>query len=1040
MPNEWENPELIGINRMPSRKNCLPFDSKDDAMLLDRTLSPYFKLLNGAWVFSYFSSPESVPEDFYSEDFDCCEWDQIVVPSNWQMKGYGYPHYTNVQYPIPMDPPFVPNENPTGCYIREFEIDDSWDNRRILLTFNGVDSFFYVWINGEFAGMSKGSRIPAEFDVTELTHIGMNRICVQVLQWSDGTYLEDQDMWWLSGIFRDVYLSAVPKEADIYDIFVHSPLDSKMKDGVFSAEFKLTGAGKSSLNGYKIKAEIFDADGNAVLKNPLEAVAKTEKGSKEALLKVETIVKKPAQWTAETPNLYTLAVSLENPKGKIIEHKAIAFGFRTVEIKDGALLVNGSRIMIRGVNRHEFQTDLGRAVTVESIRDDLLQMKRHNVNAIRTCHYPDTPIFYELCDRYGMYVLCECDIETHGFGYEQGKNPSHWPQWQNAFLDRMQRMVESFKNHPCVIIWSLGNESGFGDNQIKMIEWTRQRDPSRPIHYERDIEFDFKHTDIICPMYPNTKSCAEMIERINAKAPYKPFIMCEYAHAMGNGPGGLEDYWQFFYSNKYTQGGFVWEWCDHGIRTQTDDGTEFFGYGGDFGDTPNDGNFITDGLVFPDKSPSPGLTEYKKVIEPVRISAKDIKKGLLSVKNYYDFNTLAHLNIVWSVSENGRTIQSGNLPPMTTPAHAEQDLTVPFTLPKNPKANAEYFLNISFLLGQNTSWARCGHEIAWAQFPLPVAAKSTFKAAPVVRTGKNMLDVDEDPDLFYLSASNGTLIEIDKNTGLIRSVERDGLQVIESGPVFNVFRAPTDNDHGFGACFDRDWNAAGYNSMRQKTEDVLSDIRKDGTVELEVKARAHGVGYNRSGFDLTYLYTFFNDGSFTMELSGKPGEGLPHLPRIGIRMNLPESLENAAWFGLGPGEAYADTKQAQRVGYFKAGLDALYTNYMFPQENGNRMDVRRAVFHDLHLAGLFIGGMPRFDFSAHRFTAEDLAAAKHPHEIVKRDSITLNLDWKQCGIGTGSCGSSTAEEYRIPAKPFQFGLRFRTLTPGELNDNSFFNL
>ncbi len=1026
--NTWENQSLVGINRMYGHTMYVPFDSAEEAKMLDRSQSPYFKLLNGAWMFAYYSSPDRAPVDFYEEDFDCCEWDQIVVPSNWQMKGYGYPHYTNSIYPIPIDPPYVPDQNPTGCYIREFEIDDSWKGKNIRLMFCGVDSFFNVWVNGQLAGMSKGSRLPAEFDITDIVRIGMNRITVQVLQWSDGTYLEDQDMWWLSGIFRDVYLTAVPADADIHDIFVHTPLDKKYKDGQFSAEIEVHGTKPCTA-----VVEITDADGCPVGK-PMTAAVKMKKGETSALVSIKTTIKDVNPWSAEIPYLYTVSVALKDAKGNTIVAKALQAGFRSIEIRNGALLVNGSRIMIRGVNRHEFHTDLGRAVTVEAIRDDLLQMKRHNINAIRTSHYPDTPVFYELCDKYGLYVLCENDIEAHGFRYEKKKNPGDWPAWETAFVDRMQRMVEAFKNHACIIIWSLGNETGFGCNHEAMIEWTRQRDPSRPIHFERDTEHDFEHTDILCPMYPDVAACTEMIERINAKKPYKPFIMCEYAHAMGNGPGGLEDYWQFFYTNKFTQGGFVWEWCDHGIRTRTDEGVEFYAYGGDFGDKPNDGNFIMDGLVFPDKSPSPGLIEYKKVIEPVRISAKNLEKGVFSVKNYYDFNTLEHLNIVWSISKNGTVIRSGNLPPMTTKSHETEDLVIPYTLPA--ETDGEVFINISFILGCDTLWARCGHEVAWGQFALPV--KQAAKNVSIL-TKLNPLEVDEDPESFYISAANGTLIEFDKVSGTIASLEKDGLQIMEKGPAFNIFRAPTDNDSGWGAAFKRHWEESGYNMMQQRVVDVLADVKKDGTVELEVFTRYAAVA-DRTLIELKYTYTFDRDGSFRMEISGEPQKGLFHLPRLGVRLALPEYLENAAWYGLGPGEAYADTKQAQRVGYYKATLDQLYTNYMLPQENGNRMDVRRAVFHDLHMAGLFVGGMPDFNFSIHRNTAEDFAEAKHPHELVPNDHITLNLDWKQCGIGTGSCGSATAPQYRIEAEPFQFALRFRALTPGELNDRSFFNL
>lgn len=1036
MTNTWENHRLTNINRMYGRTAYVPFDSKEDAMRLDRTLSPYFKLLNGAWRFSYFKNPQTVPEDFFGKDFDCCSWNNITVPSNWQMEGHGHPHYTNIQYPIPMTPPFVPTENPTGCYIREFELDDSWAGKRVYLMFGGVDSFFNVWINGTFAGMSKGSRLPAEFEVTDLIRTGMNRIAVQVLQWSDGTYLEDQDMWWFSGIFRNVSLMAVPDEADIRDIFAHTPLDGKYRNGLFSAEIELDGA---KLDGANVSVELFDADG-CPAGSAMTARTKTKKGDQKAVVSVKTTVKDVKAWTAETPYLYTIVVTLKDSKGKTLEVKAFQSGFRTVEIKNGALLVNGSRIMIRGVNRHEFDTCLGRAVTVESVRTDLLQMKRHNINAIRTSHYPDTPVFYDLCDRYGLYLVSECDLETHGFGEEQGKNPSHWPEWGAAYLDRMQRMVEAHKNHPSIIIWSLGNESGFGCNHETMIAWTRQRDHSRPVAYAEDSEFSFAHTDVLCPMYHPPKNLEKMIQRWNAKPPYKPFLLFEYAHAMGNGPGGLTEFWDFFYSNPFTQGGFVWEWCDHGIRTQTKNGTEFFGYGGDFGDKPNDGNFITDGLVFPDKTPSPGLTEYKKIIEPVRISEKDLKKGIVSVQNCYDFLSLEHLNIIWSISENGRTIRTGNLPPMKTSAHQTADLAIPFTLPANPIPGAEYFLNVSFLLGCDTIWARCGHEVAWAQFALPV--KGVKKPpAPVIVSGRNALVLDEDPESFHISASNGMLVKFSKAYGKIASLERSGLPLIEDGPVFNCCRAWTDNDAGwgFGECLKTQWEAAGYHMMSQHIDDVCAHAKKDGSAVLNVQARSTGVNQRKS-IRLNYVYTFLRDGSFTLELAGTPDGDMVHLPRIGLQMTLPGSMDSAAWFGLGPGEAYSDSKRAQRMGYYKADAGQLYTNYMRPQENGNRTEVRRAAFHDLHLAGLFVGGMPYFDFTLHPFTPQDLAAAKHPHEIVIRDSMTLTLDWKQCGLGSGSCGPCTFEEYRLPATPFKFSLRFRTLTPGELNDRSFFDL
>ena len=454
---DWENQKLTGINKLEGHTFCPPFDDKGRAMIGERSSSPYFKLLNGVWKFGYFSSPESAPENFFEDDFDCSEWDDIVVPSNWQMKGYGNPHYTNVVYPIPVDPPFVPSENPTGCYIREFEIDEAWQNRRIVLRFDGVDSFFYVWVNGQLAGMSKGSRNAAEFDITDIAQIGSNRVTVQVLQWSDGTYLEDQDMWWLSGIFRDVSVTAYP-EIDIFDIFAKPLLDRKYKNGLLELEVEVRNRMDKSGNDLAVEAELFDKFGRAVFREPLAAKTSVKAG-KSALVRMNAEIRNVLKWSAETPDLYTLLLTLKDRHG-VIEYKSLRIGFRTMELKDGNFLVNGVPVMIRGVNRHEFQTDLGRAVTYDAVLEDILLMKRNNINAIRTCHYPDGEMFYEICDRYGLYVMCEADLETHGFGYEEGKNPSMWPEWEHPFLDRMQRMVEAFKNHVSIIFWSLGNEDG----------------------------------------------------------------------------------------------------------------------------------------------------------------------------------------------------------------------------------------------------------------------------------------------------------------------------------------------------------------------------------------------------------------------------------------------------------------------------------------------------------------------------------------------------------------------------------------------------
>ncbi|MBO7147621.1 MAG: DUF4981 domain-containing protein [Lentisphaeria bacterium] len=1050
--NDWENQNLLGINKQPARAALIPFDEEYSAMAGDKALSPWFKILNGVWKFAYYDSPADIEEDFFLEDYDCSDWDDMPVPSHWQLNGYGRPHYTNSNYPFPINPPKVPTENPTGCYIREFEIPEEWAERRIVLRFEGVDSFFYVWVNGQLAGMSKCSRNAAEFDITDIAQMGLNRIAVQVHQWSDGSYLEDQDMWWLSGIFRDVSVSALP-QTDIFDVFAKTSLDKAYKNGVLDLEAEILSTAERDVKNLTFEAELFDKSGNSLLAKPLSAsIAKI--GTEESVkINLNATIKNIQPWTAETPVLYTLLLSLREKNGKVIEYKSMKVGFRSIELKKGNMLVNGKAIMFYGVNRHEFNTDLGRALTYDITEDDLLLLKRHNFNAIRTSHYPDAPHFYDLCDKLGFYVICEADLETHGFGYAEGTNPTMWKEWERACVDRMRGMVEAHKNHASIVIWSLGNEAGYGINHVKMAAYTRERDNTRLIHYERDENTEI--ADMYSVMYLPHDLC---LDRVKEKCDKKPFILCEYAHAMGNGPGGLEDYWQTFFASKKIQGGFIWEFCDHGIRTFEEaegheghgHGQEFYAYGGDFGEKPHDGNFVADGLVFPDKTPSPGMIEAKKVYSPLRFAAKDLKKGIIAVTNHYDFRTLEHLNVTWSVSENGIPCQSGILAPLKTAPGTTEEITIPYQIPAKPKAGAEYFLNLTFNLGIDTDWARAGHEIAWAQFALPV---KTPAAPAIMMHGKQQIEMDETQKSIFIAAGEG-FIEFDKNRAMISNWTLDGIQLMEQGPKFNLFRAPTDNDNNKWRGAWQDWKAALYDQLQHAVESVEFNPDKS---EIKVITRVAPPSVWSTGTDVwhfdgshllysilcEYTYKFLPDGGFTMELKGTPMGNMPNFPRIGLEMFIPSNLENAEWFGLGPGESYVDTKEAQRVGLFKAGIDALYTKYIFPQENGNRSEVRRAAFYDLMMAGFAVSGLnanSNFNFSLHRFTPQMLFDAKHPHEVGELENNCLHLDWKQAGIGSASCGPLLPEKYQLKPEPFQFGFKFHGFRPGELNDVTFFHM
>ncbi|MBO4631523.1 MAG: DUF4981 domain-containing protein, partial [Lentisphaeria bacterium] len=576
------------------------------------------------------------------------------------------------------------------------------------------------------------------------------------------------------------------------------------------------------------------------------------------------------------------------------------------------------------------------------------------------------------------------------------------------------------------------NEAGYGINHKKMAEYTRARDLTRPIHYERDGQAEI--ADVVSRMYSSPQACREISDQYCKGR--KPFILCEYAHAMGNGPGGLEDYWQLFMSRREMQGGFIWEFCDHGIRTQEQDEhghvREYFAYGGDFGDDPNDGNFITDGLVFSDKTPTPGMIEAKKVYAPVRFAAKDLKKGLVTVFNHYDFLSLEHLNVTWSVSENGIPVQSGSLLPLQIPPRSSQEVKIPYAFPKNPKAGAEYFLNLTFTLGRDTEWARSGHEIAWAQFALPVVVR---KRKNTVKAHLPRIEMDEDSQSFLIAADD-TLIEVSKITGLITDWTIDGLPLTERGPRFNLFRAPTDNDNGRSGGM-KEWLAARYHQLQHAVQAVEADPDRKTIHVITRTAPPVLLG----GIRCEYLYSFQEDGGFTLQIKGTPEGEMPFFPRLGFQMFLPEDMNRVQWFGLGPGESYVDSKEAQRVGLFKTDVDALYTPYAMPQEDGNRSEVRRAAFCDPHMAGFAVSGLDTyFNFSIHRFTPEAAWKAKHPHEIEYAENICLNLDWKQSGIGSSSCGYPLEERYRIPAEPFAFGMRFRPFRPGELNDTTFFTL
>ncbi|MFC7327150.1 glycoside hydrolase family 2 TIM barrel-domain containing protein [Marinactinospora rubrisoli] len=938
--------------------------------------------LDGDWRFRWSPVLPDGTGGFELPDHDDGAWDRLAVPSHWQLHGYGAPAYLNADYPFPVDPPYVPDENPTGDYRRAFELPADWPDAaaaRTVLRFDGVDSCFRAWLNGVELGHAKGSRLPTEFDATAALRPGRNVLAVRVHQWSAGSYLEDQDMWWLSGIFRPVRLLARPS-GGIPDVEVRADYDHRTGTGTLL----VTTPGASAL-----------------VSVPELGITDLPTGTAHQVGPVEP-------WSAELPRRYR--VEVHTPAERVTVHT----GFRTVRIEDGLLKVNGRRILLRGVNRHEWHPDSGRALTEETMLADVLLMKRHNINAVRTSHYPPDPRFLELCDEYGLWVIDEGDLETHGFerlGWRG--NPSDAPRWRPALLDRIRRAVERDKNRPSVILWSLGNESGTGANLAAMAEWVRERDPSRPVHYEGDR--DCRYVDVYSLMYPRHGDVAAIGRRsepqtadpaADAHRRALPFIMCEYAHAMGTGPGGLSEYQELFEAHERCQGGFVWEWIDHGIRRPAPSGGYYYAYGGDFGEEAHDGNFVADGLLYPDRTPSSGLLEYKKVIEPVRVEV-DAGRRVVRVANRHDFRDTAHLAFSWSLATDGAEAAAGGLPVPVLAAGEEAEVPLPgLPEPAPSSAAAETWLTVSARLADDEPWAPAGHEVAWAQARL--GAASPPPPPPVAGAPARPRRADG-----ALRLGPGVF---DPRTGVLRTL--GDLDV--TGPRLDVWRAPTDNDLGFWGERAADaWRAIGLHRLRHRT--VAVGTSGPGLLVRTVVAPAA----TDLGFDVEYLWSADPAGdALRLEVAVRPRGAWPcPLPRVGVRMSLPERIDRVEWFGAGPHESYPDMRRSARVGLWSARVAELQAPCVRPQENGNRSDVRFARLTGPDGGGLLVRGEPAIHLAVRRWTSERLDAADHPFDLRASDRVWVNLDAALDGLGSASCGPEPLPQYRLTAAPRTFAVR-----------------
>ncbi|MEU6281935.1 glycoside hydrolase family 2 TIM barrel-domain containing protein [Streptomyces sp. NPDC047028] len=914
--------------------------------------------LGGSWRFRLSGTAGAEDDSFAAQGHDAGSWAEIAVPGHWVLQGHGAPAYTNHVYPFPVDPPRVPTENPTGDHLRYFDLPAHWPapgDGDAVLRFDGVESCARVWLNGTELGEFKGSRLPHEFAVGRLLKTVDNVLAVRVHQWSAGSYLEDQDQWWLPGIFRDVTLLHRPVDS-ARDFFVHASYDHARGTGTLRVDS--------------------DAAGRVTVPDLGIDVTTGE----DVTVPVEP-------WSAEIPRLYDGVLDTGG------ERVPLRIGFRTVELSDGLIKVNGRAVLFKGVNRHEWHPETGRTPAPETMREDVLLMKRHNVNAVRTSHYPPHPAFLDLCDEYGLWVIDECDLETHGFT-EQGwrDNPVDDDRWTPALLDRAARTVERDKNHPSVVIWSLGNEAGTGRGLTAMAEWIHGRDPSRLVHYEGDI--DCRDTDMYSRMYAGHAEVERIGRHLDGgtlKRRRLPFILCEYAHAMGNGPGGLADYQRLFERYDRLQGGFVWEWIDHGVK----DERYGYAYGGDFGEELHDGNFVCDGLLFPDRRPSPGLAEYKKVIEPVAIEG-DARGGTIRVTDKYDFADLSGLAFTWSYEVNGESVASGELEVPALSPGAWADVKLPQPPPAAPAGEALW--TVRAVLAADTAWARRGHEVAWGQFPVSARTVPAFPALvrPVRADGLITLG----PAAF------------DARTGALRrcgDVEVTGLRL-------DVWRATTDNDDGAdwqkGVRLGPLWRTLGLHRMRHRLDAVERD--DDGlTVRTRVAPAARELA-------LSTVYRWQSDGDrLRLTVSVEPeGDWTVPLPRLGIRFGL-SAADRVRWFGGGPGEAYPDTRTAAVVGRWESSVDSMQTPYVRPQENGARIGVRWA-----ELGGLRVEGDPAFLLTARRWTTEHLDAAAHRTDLTPGDTVWVNLDHAQHGIGSQSCGPGPLPQYHLHAEPAEFTFVF----------------
>lgn len=1001
VPKYYENPKILHEGTMPARAYYIPASKRMDNLIEHREESDRIQFLNGNWKFRYYESIYDVEVPFFESGFDTTDFTEIKVPGAWQMFGYDSHQYTNIRYPFPFDPPYVPQDIPCGAYICEFDYQGDAKAPKAYLNFEGVDSCFYLWVNGSYAGYSQVSHATSEFDVTSLLMEGKNILAVLVLKWCDGSYLEDQDKFRTSGIFRDVYLLKRPRQC-IRDYHITTTVTENKAETILNISY--------------IGQPI---DTTVILYNQHNHIMAS---GKVTLNRISLEIKKPDLWSAERPNLYTLVI--ETPNEIITDY----IGFRFIQIKNRILYLNGQKIKFHGVNRHDFDPVTGPAVGIEQIMKDLTMMKQHNFNAIRSSHYPNAPYFYQLCDKYGFMVINEADIEAHGpfmLYYKEDTDYNRFkgwnrqiadnPLWEESILDRVQLMVQRDKNRPCILIWSMGNESAYGCNFEKALQWTKEFDSDRITHYESaryrnyDVIYNYQNLDLYSRMYPALKEIHEYLD----KDASKPFLLVEYCHSMGNGPGDFEDYFQLIESHDVMCGGFVWEWCDHAIDTGiAENGKTKYLYGGDFGEIIHDGNFCMDGLVYPDRTPHTGLFEYKNVHRPARVVSFHAKSQELKLHNYLDFTDLQdYASIRYEVTCDGICICTGSIPPFSVAPHQESTTKLDIIIPRIGRV----YLKIIYLLREDAPLVPKGHILGFDELLLENEDDRNLTAMEWLnqKTNTSTAITVTETDYNIIFKGKDFCYTYSKKNGMFESMIYDEKEYLEKPMEINIWRAPTDND----MYIREEWKKARYHNTCIRAYDTVLTRSEDG-IAISARISLSAPSLQRI-LDIQASWSLDRNGGIFAKLDVAKDEIFPSLPRFGIRLFLPEDFETVSYYGYGPFESYADKHRASSHGLYSAKIADLHEDYLYPQENGNHYDCDYVEINNGHF-GLTAVSTNKFSFHASAYTQEELEKKSHHYELEKSGSSVFCLDYALNGIGSNSCGPEVLEKYCFDDTDFRF--------------------